>query len=156
MARKQISYFAEERGRNNNPNFFIQKKDEELRKQVKRIIRDIKNDCIEDQDLTYFKNDRIISACLYESYRQWKESETLINSLMHYMNTVLSMNSPRNQFINVWEERTNASNLIQSLNKKVVIWRVAYFVFSDISNNCDIRGSLINIVNLDKSLFYDL
>ena len=40
-ARKGISYFAEERGRNNNPNFFVNMRDEDLRRQVKRIVRDM-------------------------------------------------------------------------------------------------------------------
>ena len=39
MARKALSYFADERGRNNNPNFFINMKDEDLRRQVKRIMQ---------------------------------------------------------------------------------------------------------------------
>ena len=43
MARRSISYFAEERGRNKNPNFYINARDEDLRRNVKRIIRDIKN-----------------------------------------------------------------------------------------------------------------
>ena len=41
--RRNISYFAEERGRNNNPNFFVNMRDEDLRRQVKRIIKDMRN-----------------------------------------------------------------------------------------------------------------
>ena len=63
MARKALSYFADERGRNNNPNFFINMKDEDLRRQVKRIIRDIKNMTIEEQDLNYFKADNFV--CMF-------------------------------------------------------------------------------------------
>ena len=42
MARQ--SYFAEKRGRNNDPNFFNRVPMEEIRKNVKRIIRDVKYD----------------------------------------------------------------------------------------------------------------
>ena len=69
-ARKNISYFTEERLRNNNPNFFVNMRDEDLRRQVKRIIKDMRSNTIEEQDYIYFRNDKIISACLTESYSQ--------------------------------------------------------------------------------------
>lgn len=152
---KNISYFAEERLRNNNPNFFMQRREDELRKQVKRIIRDIKNNTIEQQDLNYFKNDRIISACIEESYKNFIESFTMINALTHYINTVLTTNIPT-LGLNVPQERVNASNLITAYNNKLIVYRIAYYAFLDIGRGGDIMMALSNIVQLDKKLFYDL
>ena len=78
--KRNLSYFAEEARRNNNPNFFVNMRDEDLRRQVKRIVRDMRNSNIEEQDFVYFKNDKIISACLTESYDQWKSAETIKNA----------------------------------------------------------------------------
>ena len=94
-ARKNISYFTEERLRNNNPNFFVNMRDEDLRRQVKRIIKDMRSNTIEEQDYIYFRNDKIISACLTESYSQWKSAETIKNALAYYFRTIISsINNP--------------------------------------------------------------
>ena len=77
-----MSYFAEERQRNNNPNFYVRMRDDELRRNVKRIIRDIRNGVIDPQDFIYFKNDKIISACITESYQQYRSAEVIMTSLM--------------------------------------------------------------------------
>ena len=131
MARKALSYFADERGRNNNPNFFINMKDEDLRRQVKRIIRDIKNMTIEEQDLNYFKADKILSACLSESYIQFKEAETLLNALTSYINGPLAF-GPLDPRINIWEERNNASNIISKVSNRLIVWRTAYYIFTEV------------------------
>ena len=155
MARKALSYFADERGRNNNPNFFINMKDEDLRRQVKRIIRDIKNMTIEEQDLNYFKADKILSACLSESYIQFKEAETLLNALTSYVNGPLAF-GPLDPRINVWEERNNASNIISKVSNRLIVWRTAYYIFTEIQQGAEIHLALSNILALDKKLFYDL
>ena len=155
MARKALSYFADERGRNNNPNFFINMKDEDLRRQVKRIIRDIKNMTIEEQDLNYFKADKILSACLSESYIQFKEAETLLNALTSYINGPLAF-GPLDPRINIWEERNNASNIISKVSNRLIVWRTAYYIFTEIQQGAEIHLTLSNILALDKKLFYDL
>lgn len=155
MARKALSYFADERGRNNNPNFFINMKDEDLRRQVKRIIRDIKNMTIEEQDLNYFKADKILSACLSESYIQFKEAETLLNALTSYVNGPLAF-GPLDPRINIWEERNNASNIISKVSNRLIVWRTAYYIFTEIQQGAEIHLALSNILALDKKLFYDL
>ena len=155
MARKALSYFADERGRNNNPNFFINMKDEDLRRQVKRIIRDIKNMTIEEQDLNYFKADKILSACLSESYIQFKEAETLLNALTSYINGPLAF-GPLDPRINIWEERNNASNIISKVSNRLIVWRTAYYIFTEIQQGAEIHLALSNILALDKKLFYDL
>ena len=153
MARKALSYFADERGRNNNPNFFINMKDEDLRRQVKRIIRDIMT--IEEQDLNYFKADKILSACLSESYIQFKEAETLLNALTSYINGPLAF-GPLDPRINIWEERNNASNIISKVSNRLIVWRTAYYIFTEIQQGAEIHLALSNILALDKKLFYDL
>ncbi len=155
MARKALSYFADERGRNNNPNFFINMKDEDLRRQVKRIIRDIKNMTIEEQDLNYFKADKILSACLSESYIQFKEAETLLNALTSYVNGPLAF-GPLDPRINIWQERNNASNIISKVSNRLIVWRTAYYIFTEIQQGAEIHLALSNILALDKKLFYDL
>ena len=64
--KRNLSYFAEEARRNNNPNFFVNMRDEDLRRQVKRIVRDMRNSNIEEQDFVYFKNDKIICVNRYK------------------------------------------------------------------------------------------
>lgn len=156
MARRNNSYFAEERGRNNNPNFYINMKDEDLRRQVKRIIKDIQRANIDDQDLIYFKADKIISACITESWSQWKSAETNKNALMYYINVPLASGLAPYPNVNLYEERVNASNELGKLTNKSNLWRIAYQVFTDIANGADVSLSLSNIYKLDKSLFYDL
>ena len=69
MARQYLSWFAEERKRNNNPNFYDKMDARDLERNVKRIVRDMRNGNIDEQDYIYFSNLRIISACINVSYR---------------------------------------------------------------------------------------
>ena len=156
MARRSISYFAEERGRNKNPNFYINARDEDLRRNVKRIIRDIKNNNIEEQDLVYFQNDKIISACITESFTQWRTAETIKNALMYYNNTFLITNNVPYPNCNIWEERIYTSNEMGKYANKANLWNIAYKTFVDISRGADIRLALYNICKIDAKMFYDL
>ena len=156
MARKGISYFAEETGRNNNPNFYVNMRDEDLRRQVKRIVRDMRNSNIEEQDYIYFKNDRIISACITESYEQWKSAETVRNALAYYFNVPLSNGMLPYPNINLWEERTTVSNELGKVTNKATLWSIAYRIFFDISNGADIGASISNLYKIDSRIFYDL
>lgn len=154
--RRNMSYFAEERGRNNNPNFFVNMRDEDLRRQVKRIIRDMRNCNIEEQDYVYFKNDKIISACLTESYAQWKSAETIKNALSYYFCVPLANGVLPYPTNNLWEERTNASNELGKFTNKANLWSIAYRVFLEISNGADIAMAMSNLYKIDQRLFYDL
>lgn len=159
MARKNMSYFAEERSRNNNPNFFKNMSSSDLRRQVKRIIKDIRNGSIELQDLVYFTQDNIISACITESYAQWKSAETIQNALMYYNSSYLC-HASQNQIVgsnNVWIERTNVANELGKFANKANVWNRAYIAFYNIKENImPIQEALGIIYSLDKSLFYDL
>ena len=156
MARRNISSFAEERSRNRNPNFYVNVRDEDLRRNVKRIIRDIKNNNIEDQDLVYFQNDRIISACITESTAQWRSAETIKNALMHYNNTVLIPNNLPYVSCQIWDERANVCNELGKYANKASLWGIACKVFMDIANGGNIRNNLYNICKVDAKVFYDL
>ena len=155
-ARRGISYFAEERGRNNNPNFFVNMRDEDLRRQVKRIVRDMRNSNIEEQDYVYFKNDRIISACITESYDKWKSAETIKNALAYYFNVPLANGVLPFPNVNLWEERTIVSNELGKVTNKATLWSIAYRTFLDISNGADIGTAISNLYKIDSRIFYDL
>lgn len=154
--RKGISYFAEKRGRENNPNFFVNMRDEELRRDVKRIVRDMRNSNIEEQDYVYFKNDKIISACITESYDQWKSAETIKNALSYYFNVPLTNGALPYPNVNLWEERTIVSNELGRMTNKAALWNIAYKIFIDISNGADIGAAISNLYKIDSRLFYDL
>ena len=154
--RRNISYFAEERGRNNNPNFFVNMRDEDLRREVKRIIKDMRSSNIEEQDYVYFKNDKIISACLSESYTQWKSAETIKNALTYYFNVPLNNGVLLYPTINLWEERTNTSNELGKVTNRANLWSIAYRTFLDISNGADVGLAITNLYKIDQRLFYDL
>lgn len=156
MARRNISYFAEERSRNNNPNFFVNMRDEDLRRQVKRIIKDMRNANIDEQDFIYFTNDKIISACITESFSQWRSAETLKNALTYYFNVPLANGVVPYPNINLWEERTNVSNELGKLTNKANLWGIAYRVFMDISSGVDIGLAISNLYRIDSRLFYNL
>ena len=154
--KRNLSYFAEEARRNNNPNFFVNMRDEDLRRQVKRIVRDMRNSNIEEQDFVYFKNDKIISACLTESYDQWKSAETIKNALLYYFNVPLANGTLPYPNANLWEERSNASNELGKFTNKSNLWNIAYRIFLDISNGADIGQAISNLYRIDSRLFYDL
>ena len=90
MAR--LSYFAEKRGQNNDPNFFNRVPLDEIRKNVKRIIKDIKFDMIQDQDFNYFHNPQIIQACIAEAQENYTSCVTICNSLNFYINECMDGN----------------------------------------------------------------
>ena len=156
MARKNMSYFAEERSRNNNPNFFKNMSSSDLRRQVKRIIKDIRNGSIELQDLVYFTQDNIISACITESYDQWKSAETIKNALAYYFNVPLANGVLPFPTVNLWEERTIVSNELGKVTNKATLWSIAYRTFLDISNGADIGSAISNLYKIDSRIFYDL
>lgn len=160
MAKKNNSYFTEERMRNNNPNFYVNMREQDLRRQVKRIIKDIKFGNITEPDLLYFTQDNIISACINECYENVSINNTMRNALIYYYNNSLGMNSGMDNET-LYNERVNVSNILTAINNKCNVWSMAFYTFNDISINklTDpelIKAALSNIARLDKSLFYDL
>lgn len=157
MAR--LSYFAEETRRNNNPRFYVNMKQEDLMRQVKRIIRDIKNGIIEENDLKYFTASSIINACINESKNQWDTAKAVLDAFNYYVNGPL-MYGPIHPGINIYDQRRIISEEIDKNTKREIVWRNAYILFTSINEynmyGYDIHMLLNNFAGLDSKLFYDL
>lgn len=165
MAR-QLSYFAEEKNRS-NPHFYTKMKLIDLRRKVKRIIQDIHRGNIEDEDLIYFTNDKIISACLVESFEQWTMSYTIQKALMYYSSGPLANGQVAFQDTNIYDERANVANATAKISSKTSAWELIYRAFYDISTistqisdstqlMAQIKNILSYISNLDNNIMYNL
>ena len=108
MARQ--SYFAEKRGQNNDPNFFNRIPLDELRKNVKRIIKDIRFDMIQEYDYNYFYSTQVLQACISEAEENYMKCATLCNSLNFYINECLNKGITAYPSTNIIVERVRACN----------------------------------------------
>lgn len=147
--RKGISYFAEERTRNNNPRFYERVEDRELRRQVKRIAKDIKNEMIEDQDLIYFKNPKIISACINVAREEWLNATVTSEALLMYLN------SPAYSSFNIYnydttQKRITASNELNRLTVKANIWKMYLDMFTTIESGAVNIKEILQFITLQK------
>lgn len=134
--RRGISYFAEERTRNNNPRFYEKLEDRDLRRQVKRIAKDIKNGLIEEQDYIYFKNPKILSACISVAREEWLNATVTAEALSMYLNSpIYSSFSLYNYDIN--QKRISASNELNRLSVKANVWKLYLDVFITIEAQPD-------------------
>lgn len=148
MARQ--SYFAEKRGRNNDPNFFNRLPIEEIRKNVKRIIRDVKYDNIQEQDFNYFYSKQIIQACLMEAYDNWMDCSVISNSLNIYINEFLNKNLKPFPSTNIIQERNVASKQQCDYNIKTKTWYNLYQIFNNIWNGANKEACLNDIKHIDN------
>lgn len=147
MARQ--SYFAEMRSIKNDPNFFNRMSIDEIRRSVKRIIRDIKSNNIIDQDYLYFSNKNVISACLHESYVQWYSAGVVVNALNYYINDGLNSGYKPFKNTDIRVEMTKASNEQIKQNNRCYVWMSIYGLFYSIYyNNAEIISTLKNIQNM--------
>lgn len=147
MARQ--SYFAEKREQNNDPNFFSRTPLDEIRRNVKRIVRDVKNGIIQPQDYTYFTNRQIQQACIEEAYYQLVTARTISNALNFYFSEGLNRGYKPFPSTNTIEERINVSNAQIAQNAKAKNWETIYVIFLNISNGADIMQSLNMITLID-------
>ena len=93
MAKKQrLSYFAETRQTQVNPNYFSTADPNTLQRNVKRILKDIANGNIIPEDYVYFKNDNLLTTCMNESYKEMMRNWVLSRALTFYKNDVLQKN----------------------------------------------------------------
>ena len=129
------SYFGEMRTGYSNPNFFNNIALDVIRRNVKRIVKDIKYDNISDMDYIYFNNERVMSACLEESYNQMRIAHTLNNALHVYLNSFLvhGMGAYPNMDIN--EEIASISRIKPIQDARHMIWCDIYNRFNYIRNN---------------------
>ena len=147
MAR--LSYFAEKRGQNNDPNFFNRVPLDEIRKNVKRIIKDIRFDMIQDQDFNYFHNPQIIQACIAEAQENYISCVTICNSLNFYINECLNKGIKTFPSSNIMEERMYASREQIVQNMRAKHWYSILQMFIAISYGCDIITTLMPIKMID-------
>lgn len=148
MAARQ-SYFAEKRGQNNDPNFFNRISIDEIRKNVRRIIRDIKNDLIQDQDWVYFHNANIRQACIEEAYENYTSAMIICNALNYYINEGLNSGFKPMPSCNVQLERIHASKEQVTQNMRAKNWFNIYQMFLAVNYGADIIQSLAPIKLLD-------
>lgn len=126
------SYFAEMRIAKNDPNFFMRMNVDEIRKSVKRIIKDIKFDNIQDQDYSYFINTNVMSACLCESYEQWYSASVILNALNYYINDGLGNGYRPYKSTDITNERAKASAEQLKQNARCYLWMHIYLLFYSI------------------------
>ena len=149
MAGRQ-SYFAEKRGQNNDPNFFNRIPLDEIRKNVKRIIRDIRYDMIQDQDYNYFHSQQILQACIVEAQENYTSSVVKCNALNFYINECLNKGIKPFPSNNVIEERMYASKEQIVENARAKNWYNILQMFIAISYGADIITTLMPIKMLDS------
>lgn len=152
MARQ--SFFAEKRASNNNPNFFNNMDVDEIRKSVKRIIRDIKYDNIAPQDYLYFSNEKVLSACITESFTQYQSAAVLVNALSYYINDGLRSGFVPHKTSDIYQERAMASNEQTKQNIRCYMWLQFYQMFDAIRKGAEIVSTLKNIQLLDFNVNY--
>ncbi len=143
MARQ--SFFAEKRS--NNPNFFTFMGIDDLRRNVKRIIKDAKMDIISEQDYIYFSNEKVISACISESKEMYTKAGVTCMALNYYINQILRYNATPYPGMNISEEITIATKEASIQTARYNNWLVAYNVFLAISSGVPINIAMAPIRN---------
>lgn len=151
--KRNRSYFEQQRIQMNDPNFYNGLTDEELRRQVKRIVRDIRNGNITQQDMIYFKNDRIISACIYVSYEESRKANIIAEALRYYNDTELNKNSLNGYNNQIMSKRNYCTNAYNEFSIKASIWNECWIMFDGITKGYDIAYMLNHISNIDIGLF---
>jgi hypothetical protein len=147
MARQ--SYFAEMRNIKNDPNFFNRMGVDEIKKNVKRIIRDIKFDNIDHRDYMYFTNAHVLTACMDEAHKQYESASVLVNSLNFYINECLKNGHVPYKTTDVNIEHARASNEQLKQNDRCYIWGTIYNLFQSIYNGAEVQSTLKIIQTMD-------
>ena len=156
MARQ--SYFAEMKYQNRNPMFFNNVKEQDLRNAVKRIVKDIKHDNIDQEDYVYFQNESVLNACITESEYQWKHAKIMESTLSAYRNECLYRRSViQYQTFDNATELMHVGNELTRQTKKCNCWKTIYEAFYSIKYyHTGIRQTLSVIKNLDFRGIEDL
>ena len=143
------SYFAEKRGQNNDPNFFNRIPLEDIRKNVKRIIKDIRFDNIQPQDYNYFCSSQIVQACIAEAQENYTSSSIICNSLNFYINECLNKGIKPFPSTMITEERMFASQQQIIQNARAKNWYNILQIFIALSYGADIMSTLMPIRMID-------
>ena len=148
MAR--LSYFAEKRGQNNDPNFFNRIALDDIRKNVKRIVKDIKFDMIQEQDYMYFHSHQVLQACISEAQENYTSCVVTCNALNFYINECLNRGIKSFPSTNISEERIHASNEQIKMNMRAKHGYTILQMFIAISYGADIKSTLMPIKMIDS------
>lgn len=156
MANNRKSYFEEKRGQYSDPNFFNRPQAiDDINKNVKRIIKDIKYGLINDSDYIYFTNPNVISACVQIAFTNWVEAATITNALNYYINVGLA-----NGYNPIGGDKiveTNNAGIAQiKYNSMAETWRVIYQMFVAVQNGADPKFCLSAITNMANPQINDL
>ena len=134
--KQRLSYFAETRQTQVNPNYFSTADPNTLQRNVKRILKDIANGNIIPEDYVYFKNDNLLTACISESYKEMMRNWVLSRALTFYKNDVLQKNMQM-YFVNTIIEDTIAGVELQQATGRASAWNCAFACFKQISQGSD-------------------
>ena len=152
---KKKSYFAEQREANSNPNFFNNVDPSVLRNNVRRIIRDVADDLIIDTDYIYFKNERVINACIQESYENWQSCQVIARALNAYRSVVLPQRLV-GPYVDVQQDMYLATNELSAYSSREAAWCMANNIFVDISKGADPKESLVYLTRVPKGTLKSL
>lgn len=136
------SFFAEKRSSNNNPNFFNFMSIEEIRRNVKRIIKDIKFDNIQDNDYIYFNNPKVISACIQECKSQYESAKLIYDALNYYVSYIYNQCPPSAEKNKILFDASNARG---EYNNRYATWQFLFDLFKYIDYGYDPKETLKQI-----------
>ena len=134
--KQRLSYFAETRQTQVNPNYFSTADPNTLQRNVKRILKDIANGNIIPEDYVYFKNDNLLTACMNEAYKEMMRNWVISRALTFYKNDVLQKNMQM-YFVNTVIEDTIAGVELQQATGRASAWSCAFECFKQISQGSD-------------------
>ena len=120
------SYFAEMRQSKADPNFFNREDPNRIRQNVKRIIRDIANGNILDEDYIYFMNNNLMNACIIETQEQLAANNAIAMALLYYKNNIL----PRG-LQPYWVDQTRENAIVAQEHTKATIRLSVWGCFMD-------------------------
>jgi hypothetical protein len=103
--------------------------------------------------MIYFKNDRILSACLSVSYEESRKANIIAEALNYYNNTVLyrdGLNDYNNETI---IKRNYCINACNEATIKANTWYECWIMFDGISKGQDIEYMLNYINKIDIQYF---
>ena len=140
MANQRQSYFAEKR--ESNPAYFNRVTLDEIRKNVRRIIRDVKNGNITDQDMVYFTNSQVIQACLSEAWDSYIKASVTANAFNFYIHEGINKGVRLFPSIDLNQERMHAAAEQSVNNSRANIWLQLFNMFTDIRNGVPAQAAL--------------
>lgn len=145
------SFFYEERVRNRRPNFYETMSAMELERNVKRIVKDVATGNIEEVDLQYFKNNKVLTACLKVSAEEAMKEYCIATASSFYATQITSGKLVQNY--TVYTADQELSCCINNANQAQIryrIWSTANFAFRSISYGADVAQSLMAINGIAK------